>query len=79
MKILDWIDVERETGVSKHRIKYALDRRRIGGIAKVRGAYVFTQDDVVMIRSYFAEAKPWQRITNTMIGGTEVEGDNEKG
>jgi hypothetical protein len=79
MKILNWIGVERETGVSKHRIKYALDRGRIGGIAKLRGAYVFTQDDVVMIRSYFAEAKPWQRITNTMISNTGMEVEDEKG
>ena len=79
MKILNWIGVELETGVSKHRIKYALDRSRIGGIVKVRGAYVFTQDDVVMIRSYFAEAKPWQRITDTMISITKMEVDGEMG
>ncbi len=63
MKIFNWLGVEMETGVSKHRIKYALERRRIGGITKLRGAYVFTQEDVEMIKTYFAGLKPWQRAT----------------
>jgi hypothetical protein len=62
MRILNWIGVECETGVSVHRIKYAIQRGRLGGFTMVNGSYVFGDEDVARIGSYFAGRKPWQRL-----------------
>ena len=78
MKIFNWEGAENESGVSKHRIKYALERRRIGGIAKVRGAYVFSTEDVERIKSYFAGRGPWQRATEETDTNTNEESDQNQ-
>ena len=61
MKILNWKDVEVETGVSKHRIKYAVERGRLGGFTTINGAYVFSDEDVERIKEYFVGRECWQR------------------
>lgn len=73
MKIFSWTDIERETGVSRNRIKYAIQRRRLGGFTMINGAYVFGEDDVVRIGSYFAGRKPWQRLErSTKVNNGEM-------
>lgn len=61
MKIYKWNDVERISGVTVHRVKYAVERGRLGGFAMVNGAYVFTEEDVARITKFFAGREPWQR------------------
>ena len=68
MRIYNWSDVEQETSISKHRIKYALERGRIGGIAKLRGGYVFTSEDIEMIKAYFSGRGPWKRAIDETKG-----------
>ena len=62
MQIFNWKDVERITGVTEHRVKYAIQRGRLGGFTMINGAYVFGDEDVARIEHYFSGRKPWQRI-----------------
>ena len=63
MRIYNWYDVERITGISEHRLKYAVKKGRLGGFAMVNGAFVFCDEDVERIETYFAGLKPWQRAS----------------
>jgi hypothetical protein len=65
MQIFNWNDVERITGVTEHRIKYAIQRGRLGGFTMVNGAYVFGDEDVARIEKYFSGRRPWQRTQET--------------
>lgn len=74
MQIYNWNDVERITGVTGHRVKYAIQRGRLGGFTMINGAYVFSDEDVARIGDYFSGRRPWQRSTDTrnlQRGGSE--------
>lgn len=65
MQVFNWKDVERISGVSEHRVKYAIQRGRLGGFTMVNGAYVFSDEDVARIGNYFSGRRPWQRSNET--------------
>lgn len=73
MQIFNWNDVERDTGVSRNRIKYAIQRRRLGDFTMINGAYVFGDEDVARIENYFSGRRPWQRNNDIEINNQESE------
>lgn len=73
MRIYNWDDVESISGVSKHRVRYAVSRGRLGDFTMINGAYVFSDEDITKIETYFSDKKPWQRNKDIEINNQKSE------
>jgi hypothetical protein len=67
MGIYNSIEMERATGVTAGRLQYAIRKGRIGGFAKVRGGWAFTQEDLERIRAFFADRPPYTRFGDNFV------------
>ncbi len=64
MRIYNSLEMEMATGVTVGRLQYAIRKGRIGGFGKVRGGWVFTQDDLVRIKAFFDHRPAYTRFDN---------------
>jgi hypothetical protein len=72
MKAWNSQEMERRTGITIDRVAYAVRKGRLGEYTRVRGAYVFFEDDLKRIVEHFGDRKPWQRTLRLTSENGEV-------